>query len=285
MDMNKLQKLKNKIQGMTNNIEVTEEENIIPEKENINMEENEINKIEENNNAEENVDNLKVEEDNDYKYLKKSKCDGKNDCRLTKRELCTEITNHYMVRINIIVAILSIIPYQNDFGEYSGFCFDRINSLEKGELCLPPGGTIELKKLDKDKLINKLGKYINYFTKSSCESNRGYFKIVTDKEKDLLKKSNGVFTQKYKENFMKLKTEYLSDLNILLGILKELYNVEILNNKTLSLISKKTRDILSSMYKKCEIQHLRSILSFLYAELDMIENNESILNFVDNEKN
>ena len=75
-----------------------------------------------------------------------SKCDGKKECKLTKKELCEEITNHYLVRINIIVAILSIIPYQNDLGEYDGFCFDRINSLSKGEICIPPGGIIELKK-------------------------------------------------------------------------------------------------------------------------------------------
>ena len=119
--------------------------------------------------------------------------------------------------------------------------------------------------MNKDKMISKLGKYIKYFTKSSCESNRGLFKVVSEKEKDLLRNSDSAFSIKYKENFRKLKTEYLSDLNILLGILKELYEIKLLNNKSLSLLSKKTRDILTSMYTKCEIQHLRSVLSFLYA--------------------
>ena len=51
--------------------------------------------------------------------------------------LCRAISDHYKIRINIIAAILSVVPYNYKNTELSGFCEERLKALREGTICMP----------------------------------------------------------------------------------------------------------------------------------------------------
>lgn len=192
-----------------------------------------------------------------------------NEPNLSKDKLCKKIVNHYMVRFNIIAAILSALPYKSRDGKIKGFCYSRYNNLSEGKLCIPSGGIKELNKLNKDDLLVSIKDYINVIEEKECKDKGGYYKILSDLEKESLLNSDYLYNKMYRENFELLKNTYMNDLNLLLDILDELENNNQLNNSVITLLSEKTKDILSGLYNNCQTYYINSYICLLKADLDM----------------
>ena len=235
-----------------------------------NSDKNKLNEILENeillntNNKKNKTDNKKIEyqKNNDLKNYTNKKT------YKTKKEICNAISKHYVMRGNIIAAILSILPYKNrKTNRYeSGFCHMRLNNLKNVNFCLPPD--IEnINTLQTDDKIKKVLNYINHLSKNRCSKFGGTFRTLTPTEKESLFTSNNQFNRMYIDYTKQLQKSYKSMLKELLNILKVLETSSEINNDNLEQISVKTKESLDTMYKMCQYNYLSAILCFLSADL------------------
>jgi hypothetical protein len=206
----------------------------IPVKKLNKKEEKVVKQVEELNNEE----GGSTEDDIDLEEEEKNAKNNKKSVNVTKEKLCKKIAEHYVVRMNIIAAILSALPYKSKKGDLEGFCYSRYKNLEEGKVCIPSGGLDELNSLSKEELLEIVKDYINVTDESKCKSKGGYFKILTDLEKNSLENSDYIYNQIYRENYKNLKNSYLNDLKLLMDILNELQNNTKLNNSAITLLSK-----------------------------------------------
>lgn len=236
----------------------------IPEKKLNKKEEKVLMQVEELNN--EAVES--TEDDIDLEEEEKNAKNNKKSVDFTKEKLCKKIAEHYVVRMNIIAAILSALPYKSKKGDLEGFCYSRYKNLEEGKVCIPSGGLDELNSLSKEELLEIVKDYINVTDESKCKSKGGYFKILTDMERNSLENSDYLYNQIYRENYKNLKNSYLNDLKLLMDILNELQNNTKLNNSAVTLLSKKTRDILTGLYNNCQTYYINAYICLIKAKLN-----------------
>jgi len=247
----------------------------IPKKKLINKEKNvknkikKLNKIQKKEEQNNNLSDIEAESNMNYELNNQN-----NNQNLTKKRICKKITEHYIVRINIIAAIISALPYKSKSGQIEGFCYNRYKTLSEGKFCLPPGGLDELDNLKKDELMKVVKDFINITNETECKKRGGYFKILNDLEKDSLETSDYLYNQKYREYYKKLKNSYLNDLNLLLEILNELQTNTKLNNNTITLLSKKTKDVLTGLYNNCQTNYINSYICLLKANYDKQKKDE-----------
>ena len=235
----------------------------------INKKEDKITKkIEELSNQQDDTEDIDLDEE--VKNAEKNK----NTVNLTKEKICKKISEHYVVRMNIIAAILSALPYKSKSGHIEGFCYSRYKNLEDGKICIPSGGLDELNSLSKEELLEVVKDYINITDESKCKSKGGYFKILSDVEKSSLEDSDYMYNQIYRQNFKNLKNSYLNDLKLLMDILNELQNNTKLNNNAITLLSKKTRDVLTGLYNNCQTYYINSYICLIKANLDKKRDDE-----------
>ena len=71
-----------------------------------------------------------------------------------------------------------------------------------------------------------------------------------------------------------MKNSYLNDLNLLLEILNELQTNTKLNNNTITLLSKKTKDVLTGLYNNCQTNYINSYICLLKANYDKQKKDE-----------
>jgi len=188
------------------------------------------------------------------------KCNNKTEkCELTKSELCKAISQHYIIRSNIIATILSALSQNGK----DGYCGSRLKSLESFKICLPPN--------TKDKNIDELSRYINNFDNKSCINVNGYYKVLNEKERNIFMKSDNEFNIFYKRYVKKLNNDYKVSLNSLIEVLEVLKNEKSINNKTLNEISRKTKEIIDDLYKKCQLNYIYAIIAFINADISTTE--------------
>ena len=116
--------------------------------------------------------------------------------------------------------------------------------------------------------------YINVTEEKQCKDKGGYYKILSELEKESLLNSDYLYNKMYRENFELLKNSYMNDLNLLLDILDELENNNQLNNNVITLLSEKTKDILTGLYNNCQTYYINSYICLLKADLDMKKTDE-----------
>ena len=190
------------------------------------------------------------------------------NCALTKSQLCKAIARNYMVRSNIIAAILSALPSKDDRGRYiSGFCQSRLKSLESFKICLPPGFK-DLEKLPKEKRLEELVKYIDHVDERRCHDIGGYYKSLSKREIEALMTGDNEFNIFYKRFTSQLRKQYQESLQNLLGILDLLENETTINNNTLNDISMKAKEVIDDMYTKCQMNYIYAILAYLRADVE-----------------
>lgn len=229
-----------------------------------------------NNNEENNETNVK-------KY-----CLSENmDCKLTKSQICKAITEHYMIRNNIIAAIMSIIPKKDKRGKLtSSFCYDRYNILNEGKFCLPPD-YLYLNDLSAKERVLKLSLFINKLSEKDCKSINGYYKVLDDKEKKALTTKYNEFNNIYMKITLKLKEDFLINANILYDLLKKMKTMTVINNKSLNEIALKVKEIIDNMYMMCQKNYINAILALLKADLRISdksqEDNETLLKYLEGE--
>ena len=222
-----------------------------------------------NNSHKNNKTSPNVVKKNDYKVIKYTKKGDKSI--FTKTVLCKAIIDHYKVRINIISAILSVIPYDFNSTELSGFCEDRLRALREGTICLPDSSFEKMKKYSIEEGIQKLSKTINNFTKGRCEKFSGFLMKLSTEQLESLKKGSTGLNKQYKDSYLALKRNYRENLQKLLDILGELGGIHILNNASLNNLSEKTRDLIQAIYNNCQLHYYNAIIALIHANLNAIK--------------
>jgi hypothetical protein len=209
--------------------------------------------------------------------------------------LCTAITQNFIVRNNIIAAILSTIPYKNEQGQYEGgISYQRFLNLEQCKACVP-FEYISLKNKSIDYILEKILEKIDFLDEEKCNNNKGYFFTLTKEQKSILK-SKAIQSMMDKDNsgkinynllFIesteKLKTTYFKSLNSLIQILEKMKETPIINNKTLNLISKETKTQIDNMYNLCYYYYIYGTISLIFSEIkEEIPKENSVGKFITN---
>jgi hypothetical protein len=191
-------------------------------------------------------------------------CKGQDKCKLTKEQLCVEITKNYIVRSNVVAAILTAIPDDNNLEK--NICYMELKAIEDCKMCLPPDWQ-QLSQLSKDDRISRLLTFASKLTEKDCADIKGFYKKYTEDEKKNLKINKNKFNRLYLSLTLQMKQEYHSSLLNLLDILKILNEELIITNKDLNLIGKKTKEILDTMYSNCQFTYLNAIFALLKTDI------------------
>jgi hypothetical protein len=216
------------------------------------------------------------------KYYQKPKsfCSNMEKCKLSKKDLCSAITENFIVRNNIIAAILTTIPYKNKDDIYEGgICFQKFMNLINCNVCVPYDYR-ELKNQDIKHLLKKILEKADNLDETKCKDNHGYFLKLSNNEMQILgskilniseKDINNYPKIKYNYYFYKfskkLQNTYLKNLNLLIAILEKLKETPIINNTTLNLISDETKKIIDNMYNTCHYYYIYGIISLINSDI------------------
>ena len=218
------------------------------------------------------------------KYNKPTQFCNNNEenCKLTKSQLCQTISENFIIRNNIIAAILTTIPYKNEKGIYEGgICYQKFLNLEYCTVCVPINYR-DLKKKKISDILNAILDKANNLDEDECNKNKGYYYKLSDREKEILKfkaynqktsdnKNNSTnITNNYNLLFInfldKLKKYYFEQLNKLIIILENIQDKVILNNKMLNLISLETKKTIDRMYTLCNYYYIYGIISLINSD-------------------
>ena len=198
-------------------------------------------------------------------------CKGLEKCNLTKDQLCKEITKNYIVRSNIVAAILTAIPDEEN--KDKNICYQELRAIEDCKICLPPNFD-NLEKMEKDERIIELLKYVSKLSKKKCLEVNGVYREYTDEEKNNLKINNNKYNRYYLAITLQMKQEYHSSLLQLIEILNLLNTEVIITNKDINKIGRKTKEILDIMYSNCQFNYLNAIWALLKADISSHEETE-----------
>ena len=201
-------------------------------------------------------------------------------CKLSKKDLCTSITENFIVRNNIIAAILTTVPFKNSEGLYEGgICFQKFMNLNNCNVCVPYDYR-ELKNRDIKSILTKILEKADNLDESRCKENQGYFLKLTDNEKKILASKISNISEKDINNYPKIKynyyfieftkklqNNYLQNLNSLITILEKLKELPVINNTTLNLISDETKKIIDHMYNTCHYYYVYAIISLISSDI------------------
>ena len=216
-------------------------------------------------------------------------CGNKEKCTLTKKQLCKAITENFIVRNNIIAAILTAIPqkmtYPDGRVEYEGgICYEKFINLNECKMCVPFNYK-ELIGKDIPDIIQSIIQKSEYLTEAACREKGGYFLKLTDKEKKIFgsklqydnmnKKIHpkSKYNAFYVECLEKLKTSYFNSLNNLVLILEKMNVNAYIDNDTMNKIAKKTKDILDNMYSLCNYYYVYAIIALINGDFSVPSNN------------
>jgi hypothetical protein len=208
-------------------------------------------------------------------------CGNSESCKMNKNQLCKAISEHFIVRGNIIASILSTLPRKTNSGFEGGYCYQRFLNLDKCQVCLPHNYN-ELMSMDTKSRIQTMMLFINYMTEKECNENKGLFRKLSLGEKKSLilhGREGNDFNLLYTEYTNNVRVKYIEHLNILLEILNTLSTMEGINNEELNALSLKTKETIDSMYHLCQFYYLYAIIALLNANITPIKREEN------NEKN
>lgn len=231
----------------------------------------------------------------------KNYCETNNEgkCSMTKKDICNALTENFIVRNNIIAAILTTIPQKieenngnksngrgNSNGKNNkkeviyegGICYQKFRNLELCRVCVP----YNYREL-KDKNINDILKDIlskaDYLNEEMCKKNDGYFlKLNLEEKRILVNKTLNVskedltyipqlkYNMFYIECTEKLKKSYFDNLTLLINILEKMRETAIINNATLNIISNETKNIINNMYNLCHYYYVFAIIALINSD-------------------
>ncbi len=201
---------------------------------------------------------------------------------MTKRQLCKSITQNFIIRNNIIAAILTTIPQKtiDKTGTVSyegGICFQKFLNLEKGFICLPMNYK-ELSKKTIQEALPELMKASKFLNQKSCMENNGYFLTLNTEDKEtLIKRAMSTpeelkINPHYKANkayldfITKLKNKYFEALNALILILEKIKENPFISNETLNTISLETKNIIDNMYNYVNKYYIYAIFALIQSD-------------------
>jgi len=214
--------------------------------------------------------------------------DEKEECPMTKKEICMAITENFIVRNNIIAAILNTLPKKKiiikkngeEKIEYEGgLCYQKFKNLFLCKVCVPRIFERLKHNTNMKETLNYVLENSEFLTDTECEKNGGLFfelelrqkaalinnsKII---KKDKLGNPISNFNLLYLESTEQLKKSYFDNLDALLQILIKMQNIAIINNATLNLIGKETQEIINKMYNYCNYYYVFAIIALIHSDL------------------
>jgi hypothetical protein len=206
-------------------------------------------------------------------------CSGQESCKLTKKEICQAISENFIVRGNIIAAILTTIPIQKSDGTYEGgILYQKFQNLAKCNVCVPENYKDLLKSELRD-IIPEIVKYSEHLNRADCRNNNGNFLSLSALEQYALKErmGNDKFNALYIKYSLKLKDTYFNNLNLLLEILEKLRVEPIINNATLNAIAEQTKRIIDTMYNLCHYFYVFAIIALINSDVKPITDDKGKL--------
>ena len=206
-------------------------------------------------------------------------CKDQESCKLTKKEICHAISENFIVRGNIIAAILTTIPIQKSDGTFEGgILYQKFQNLAKCNVCVPENYKDLLKSELRD-IIPEIVKYSEHLNRADCRNNNGNFLSLSSLEQYALKERIGKdkFNALYIKYSLKLKDTYFNNLNLLLEILEKLRVEPIINNATLNVIAEQTKRIIDTMYNLCHYFYVFAIIALINSDIKPITDDKGKL--------
>ena len=227
----------------------------------------------------------------------------KPKCLMTKKSLCKSISQNFIVRNNIIAAILTAIPRVsiNKNGEKiyeGGISFQKFLNLEKCSVCVPTNYNSLKKETNLGKIIKELLKKSKFTDSTTCskEPDAVFITLEKDEKEMLLKRANEfdkelssannneskVIHPKWKSNKLylefiaKLKNKYFESLNFLIAILEELKNNPFVSNSVLNLTALKTKNVIDDMYNYVNYYYVYATLLLIKSDYSTEEKPNNI---------
>ncbi len=207
-------------------------------------------------------------------------CKGEKVCKMTKKQICQSITENIIVRMNIVAAILTTIPYKNEKGEYEGgICYRKYLNLIDCKVCVPYNYE-QLVRSDVYDMVNQIINHAEYLDKESCKASQGYFLELNNAQKEALisrrstdDKMNPAtkFNEFYIECMDKLKDKYFEILKALIVILKNLQENVIISNADLNLISTEVKRLIDDLYNSCHCYYVLAIIALIKSDIRVLE--------------
>lgn len=200
---------------------------------------------------------------NTTKYIEDKHCiDPTAQCKLTKAEMCEKIITHFIIRNNLIAAIVSTIPLPDDNGDYKGgFTFERINSLKNGRFCVP-SPFYKIDQSDDNVRIEKILKFLNILDENECRKSGGIIHIIKENQmREML--ADESFGKKYFEYGNKINIVYQESLNTLYLLLEKLESNISLSTVSLNQISLAVKNVIDELYIKTQFNFLLAVLVVL----------------------
>ena len=215
-------------------------------------------------------------------------CDENKECPMSKKEICQAITENFIVRNNIIAAILNTLPKKSVVKEEDGsenivydggLCYQKFKNLFLCKVCVPLNYR-DLQNKDTKDILKFILQKSEFLTNKECDDNKGYFlKLDLQKKAALIRKTKEIksetdlllnpqikFNLFYLECTDKLKNSYFNNLDALLQILIKMQNIPIINNATLNLLGEETKNIINNMYNLCNFYYVFAIIALINAD-------------------
>ena len=183
--------------------------------------------------------------------------------KVTKPELCKIILQHYMVRANLVGAILSsVLKNKKD-----NFCMKRILALEYGNVCYPNNTDKVLKASTEIDASNMIEYFIFNFTKGECDSLKGsIFKDYPRDKIEKIKSGETELSKKYINNIKSIRGLYSTTIKELKNILDQLLQNAKLTNEDLKKLCEKTSDLLKKLYTEVQVGFIKGTIILLQLE-------------------
>jgi len=182
-----------------------------------------------------------------------------NKCILTKNELCIAIRDHYITRLKLIKYIKSKLPYRKEDGTYEGgVCYNRYKSLKNGTYCLNPNALLSLDR-------SKITTYIDNLTFTSCKNAGGYFKVLSEAEKNKILKQDNEYSRRYYDILLRVQIIHKE-------LLKDLFNILDMLEMSLSINNSKLNELILVTINKVNEAELLCKEFFRDAIISILQN-------------
>ena len=215
-------------------------------------------------------------------------CPDEKQCTLTKKEICKALTENFIVRNNIIAAILNTLPKKHIIKKNKaedkivydgGLCYQKFKNLFLCKVCVPYNYR-ELRNKDMKDILKHILEKSEFLTEEECHENKGYFlQLNLDEKAALINKTRTIKKEEleyfpqikynlfYLECIEKLKKSYFDNLDALLQILLKIQKIPIINNSTLNLIGEETKNIINNMYNLCNYYYVFAIVALINSDI------------------
>ena len=206
-------------------------------------------------------------------------------CLMTKKSICKSIAQNFIIRDNIIAAILTTIPkikVKDGKTIYEGgIAFQKFLNLQKCEVCVPLNYKELAKKEDLSEIVTSLLSKSKHLDQSSCAKNNGYFIKLVEEEQRIfveverkVKNNKGVLegnprwesNQLYMKAMNDLKVKYFESLNFLIAILEKLKNEPFVSNTVLNQIAMETKNIIDNLYNYTNFYYIYGTILLIQSE-------------------